>query len=117
MSRLPIRVRLTLGFAVAMAVVLAAVGLFVYERVAGELLGTVDQTLVVQAGEEVGNGRVDSDTAGGTTLAQRFAADGQLTSSEPKGLALLVSRPDLARAHLMSGPLWLDVRLPHRPGP
>ncbi len=116
MSRLPIRVRLTLGFAVAMAIVLAAVGLFVYERVAGELLGTVDQTLVAQAGDEIGNGRADADTAGGTTLAQRFAADGQLTSSEPKGLAPLVSRPDLARTHL-SGPLWLDVRLPRRPGP
>ena len=42
MTRLPIRVRLTLGFAAAMAVVLTAVGVFVYDRVAKELLGTVD---------------------------------------------------------------------------
>ena len=64
MSRLPIRVRLTLGFAVAMAVVLAAVGLFVYRRVANELLRTVDQTLVGQSQEEIHHGgKVDSDTA------------------------------------------------------
>ena len=38
MSRLPIRVRLTLPFAVGMAVVLAAAGFFIYVRVGGALL-------------------------------------------------------------------------------
>ena len=42
MNRLPIRVRLTLGFAAAMAVVLAGVGAFVYQRVGNELLATVE---------------------------------------------------------------------------
>ena len=37
MSRIPIRIRLTLFFAAAMAIVLAAVGLFVYMRVASDL--------------------------------------------------------------------------------
>src|SRR5207245_414407 len=71
-SRLPIRVRLTLGFAAAMAVVLAAVGIFVYQRVANELLASVDQTLRAQAGEEIGTRHVDADTGSGTTFAQLF---------------------------------------------
>ena len=79
MNRLPIRVRLTLGFAAAMAVVLAAVGLFVYQRVAKELLGTVDQTLVGQARESIGTGgKIDTDTGTGRTLAQLFGPSGQM---------------------------------------
>jgi two-component system OmpR family sensor kinase len=115
MSRLPIRVRLTLGFAAAMAVVLAGVGLFVYQRVANELLASVDQTLVAQAGEELGNGHVDWDTGGGTTLAQVFDPFGRLRRSQPHGLAALVGRPVLAEA-LGGQRVWLDVRLPNRPG-
>ena len=51
MTRLPIRLRLTLAFAVAMAIVLAGVGFFVYHRVASELQASVDQTLASQAAE------------------------------------------------------------------
>ena len=78
MSRVPIRVRLTLGFAAAMAVVLAVVGLFVYRRVANELLRTVDQTLVAQAQEEIHRGSVDADIGSGPTLAQLFGPRGHL---------------------------------------
>ena len=45
MSRIPIRVRLTLFFAVAMAIVLTAVGLFVYTRVASDLDRAFDKDL------------------------------------------------------------------------
>jgi two-component system, OmpR family, sensor kinase len=45
MSRLPIRMRLTLAFAVAMAIVLAATGAFVYFRLASSLDESVDETL------------------------------------------------------------------------
>jgi two-component system, OmpR family, sensor kinase len=45
MSRIPIRIRLTLFFAVAMAVVLAAVGLFVYTSVASDLDRAFDKDL------------------------------------------------------------------------
>ena len=45
MSALPIRVRLTLAFALAMAVVLAALGVLVYLRVGDALLSSVDQSL------------------------------------------------------------------------
>jgi signal transduction histidine kinase len=115
MSRLPIRVRLTLGFALAMAVVLAAVGVFVYERVGSELLGTVDTTLAAQAKEEIDAHRVDADTGGGTTLAQLFGADGRLQSSQPGGLSPLVARSVLAEA-LGGRRVLLDVRVPQRPG-
>jgi two-component system, OmpR family, sensor kinase len=111
-SRLPIRVRLTLGFAAAMAVVLAGVGLFVYQRVANQLLRSVDQTLVAQAREETGNGRVDADTGGGTTLAQRFGSRGQVTRSQPRALAPLVGRQILADAR--DGRIWLDEQVPGR---
>ena len=91
-GRLPIRVRLTLGFAVAMAIVLAAVGLFVYRRVANELLGTIDQTLVAQAREELTAHQVDADAGGGTTLAQRFDRQGRLLDVQPAGLGPMLDR-------------------------
>ena len=114
MSRLPIRVRLTLGFAAAMAVVLAAVGLFVYQRVARELLGTVDQTLVGQAKEESSAGRVDTDTGSGPTLAQRFDAHGRMRTSQPHGQPPLVGSQVLAEA--AGGQVWLNTQLPGRRG-
>ena len=42
MSRLPIRVRLTAAFALAMVVVLAAAGLFVYVRLEDDLDESID---------------------------------------------------------------------------
>jgi signal transduction histidine kinase len=48
-SRLPIRVRLTAAFAVAMLLVLAAAGLFVYLRLAHDLDEAIDRTLEVRA--------------------------------------------------------------------
>ncbi|HYQ09737.1 MAG TPA: HAMP domain-containing sensor histidine kinase [Gaiellaceae bacterium] len=115
MSRLPIRVRLTLGFAAAMAIVLAAVGLFVYQRVADQLLRSVDQTLVAQAREEIGAGHVDADTGGGTTLAQRFGTDGRLHRSQPGGVPPLVDRQAVTEA-LAGRRVWVDSRIPGRPG-
>jgi two-component system, OmpR family, sensor kinase len=45
MSRLPIRARLALSFATVMALVLAATGLFLYERLAADLSATIDREL------------------------------------------------------------------------
>lgn len=75
-----------------MAVVLAAVGLFVYHRVANELLTSVDQTLSLQAKDELGAHRVDVDTDGETTLAQLYSRSGRLLGSQPQGLAPLLDR-------------------------
>jgi two-component system OmpR family sensor kinase len=114
-SRVPIRVRLTLGFAVAMAVVLAGVGLFVYQRVANELLASIDQTLVAQTGEEIHSHHVDADTGGGQTLAQLFGPRGEVNYSQPRGMPPLVGRQVLAQAFGGQN-VWLDTRLPGRPG-
>ena len=45
MSRIPIRLRVTLAFALASAVVLAALGYFVYARFDSELSEQIDQSL------------------------------------------------------------------------
>lgn len=115
MTRLPIRVRLTLGFAAAMAVVLAAVGVFVYDRVANELLGTVDQTLVGQAREESSAGSVDTDTGRGPTLAQLFDSAGHLRKSHPRAQPPLVGRRVLAEA-AAGRRVWLSTSLPGHSG-
>jgi two-component system, OmpR family, sensor kinase len=114
-SRLPIRVRLTLGFALAMAIVLAAVGIFVYQRVGKELLGTVDQTLVAQAKDELSNEHIDTDVSGGATLAQLFGPAGTIVRSQPSQLQPLVGQA--ARVQALSGQrVWGDVQVAGRPG-
>jgi hypothetical protein len=63
MSRLPLRVRLTLVFAAVMAAVLAVTGLFVYERLQGTLDEQIEQTLITRAagGERLRAGTNISD--------------------------------------------------------
>ena len=51
MGRLPIRIRLTLAFALVMAVVLAATGLFLYLRLASGLDRTIEQGLTTRAAD------------------------------------------------------------------
>ena len=45
MGRLPIRIRLTLAFALVMAVVLAATGAFLYLRLASGLDRTIEHSI------------------------------------------------------------------------
>ena len=115
MSRLPIRVRLTLGFALAMAVVLGAVGVFMYRRVGNELLRTVDQALVGQADEEIGHHRVDADTGSGPTFAQLLGPLGDVRHSQPHGLRPLVGREVVAEA-IAGRRVWLNQPIPGRKG-
>ena len=90
MTRLPIRVRLALGFALAMAIVLSAVGVFVYQRVGNELLASVDQTLASQSKDQLSHEHVDTEHL-----------LGYLTSGGLLGqLALLDGLPSSASAHL-----------------
>ena len=104
MSRLSLRLRLTLAFATAMAVVLAAVGFFVYVRVGDALLTSVDQSLRAGAAETAGHltrtnlsrdldfSLVDPDNARGETLGQLLDAKGRAVRSTPSGLAPLLGR-------------------------
>ena len=102
MRALPIRVRLTLAFAVVMAAVLAGMGFFVYVRVGNALVGSVDQSLTAQAREAEGHAReghslVDRDASDGPTLAELVTGDGVVTRSSPAHLPLLVPVQDLQR--------------------
>ncbi len=107
MSRLPLRVRLTLAFALAMAVVLAAVGAFLYARVGTTLAEQLDQNLQTRAGalsalvHERGvleGGQLSADDGEG--FAQVLAPDGTLLASSgslPRGS--LLSDDEAERAH------------------
>ncbi len=99
-SRLPIRLRLMLPFALGMAVVLAATGFLIYHRVAATLLSSVDQSLRGQADEanrHVGHDRaiLDRDAPGSAPVGQLVAADGHVLETTPKGLPPLVSGGEL----------------------
>ena len=102
MRALPIRVRLTLAFAVVMAAVLAGMGFFVYVRVGNALVTSVDQALTSQASEAIGHAQeghnlVDPDVAGGATLAELVSSTGSVIRSNPARLPLLFPIRDLAR--------------------
>ena len=119
MSRLPIRVRLTLAFAVAMAAVLAAMSLLVYVRVGRSLLASIDQTLHAQAGEIATRSHderslVDPDVAAGATLAQVLVG-GSVARSTPAGLQPLIDRGD-ARRVARGATIVRTLSLPHRDG-
>jgi len=96
MGSLPIRVRLTLPFALAMALVLAALGAFVYVRVGSTLLASVDQSLQGQSQEALSRFRdneslLDRDATEGAGVAQVLGADGTILESSPSGLPRLVT--------------------------
>jgi two-component system OmpR family sensor kinase len=102
MSRVPIRIRLTLFFALASAIVLAGVGLFVYARVASDLDRSFDQDLRSRARDLSAlvqrNGSL-SGTGGSGTFAELLTRSGRLVDATPElGSKVLLSQPDLARA-------------------
>jgi signal transduction histidine kinase len=99
MSRIPIRLRLTLAFTVAMALVLAAMSFFVYDRVDHALVASIDQSLRSQTIDvaHLDRGRLDLDSAAGGGIAQVIRPDGSIAASDPRGLPLLVDSSDLRR--------------------
>jgi two-component system OmpR family sensor kinase len=115
-SRLPIRVRLILPYALAIALVLAAMAFFVYERVGSALLSSVDQSLRAQVQEgqghvEQGRGLLDRDVAGGVTLAELVRADGSVVQATPARLPTLPSASK-RRSALAGRTVWWDARIP-----
>ena len=110
MSRIPIRIRLTLFFALAMAIVLAAVGLFVYLRVASDLNRAIDKDLRARGqalSALVQRGGSPHATGSAGTFADFVS---------PGGRSQVLSRDQLARAADHS--TFFDVtRLPGQDDP
>jgi heavy metal sensor kinase len=114
MSRVPIRVRLTLAFALAMAVVLAAMGAFVYARVGDALASSVDQSLHTQSAETLarlrhGGGLAERDPDEGASVAQLLAPNGQVVRATPTAGAKPFTGPAAER-------VLRTIRLPGRSG-
>jgi two-component system OmpR family sensor kinase len=86
MNRLPIRIRLTLGFALAMALVLAATGAFLYFRLQSSLDDAISESLEQRSQEvetKLGRGESIEDlpVPPDEGFAQVFAPDGRLFDS------------------------------------
>jgi two-component system OmpR family sensor kinase len=120
-SRLPLRVRLTLAFALVMAVVLALTGLFLHSRFRADLDGTIEGSLssrsdAVTVVVRESRGQLDPAIAGAggdDDVAQVLNADGGLLASTPQGRGHpLIAGTTLARAR--RGATTTDVA--HTPG-
>jgi heavy metal sensor kinase len=102
MNRIPLRIRLALTFAVAMAVVLAALGAFLYVRLERSLTAALDDTLELRAGATAAALRhspaIDLAPAGDDGVTQVLATDGSLLASSPGGSGPLITASDVARA-------------------
>lgn len=117
MSGLSIRVKVTLAFAVVMALVLVGTGLFVYLRLGSELDRSIDQglrsragdvaALIQQADTGLAQGGQSTLTERGESFAQVLDSNGRIVDSTPQ----IRSRPTLSRAEVraaLKGPVFLD---------
>ena len=117
MSRLPIRLRVTAAFAVAMAAVLAASGLFLYLRLQSHLALSLDRQLQLRAQDlttlvSQPHASLGRDTGGrfverGESYAQVLATDGRvLDATQTLRQTALLTLPELRRAR--AGPIYAD---------
>ena len=106
MTRLPIRLRLALVFALATALVLAGAGWFVYARVASNLARSLDQELrgraqdlsaLVRQGGRLGTTR-GSLVEQGESFAELLAVDGHVVDATPPIRRSLLTPAELTRA-------------------
>jgi two-component system OmpR family sensor kinase len=116
LSRLSIRVRLTVLFAAVMTVVLLAIGGFVYERVGSSLSASLNSDLRVRA-DDVSAPKHDGtrgdarDFGGAEGVAQLLSAGGRVLRATPalRGTSLLTAA-EIQRAR--SGPIFIDRQAP-----
>ena len=117
MSRLPIRLRVTAAFAVAMAAVLAGSGLFLYLRLESHLALALDRELQLRAQDLATlvtqpHALLAGDNSGrfierGESYAQLLTPAGRvLDATPPLGRAPLLSRAELRRAR--REPIYID---------
>lgn len=109
LNRMPIRIRLTLAFAAAMAVVLAIVGVSLYVGLATALDQSIDDglrsraddisTLIQQADSALSEGGTDRLVEQGETFAQVLDGTGRIIDTTPQvGVAPVLSPAEVARA-------------------
>lgn len=116
MRRLPIRLRLTAAFALAMAAVLAATGLFLFVRLGSALDDTIDSGLRSRSAEVSelvrGGGDLQAVSSSEDSFAQLLRADGSVAESTPHaGTRPLLTPAEAQRA--ATGPVLVDRdRLP-----
>ena len=118
MSRIPIRIRITLVFAIVMALVLGAVGLFLYLELGARLDESIDNGLRSRAGDVAAlvresddpGLRGSADTAlieSDESLAQVLSTDGRVVDSTPQlGDDPVLSQAELERA--ITGPAFFE---------
>jgi two-component system, OmpR family, sensor kinase len=99
-SSVPVRVRLTAAFAVAMALVLAAAGLFVYERLRSDLDESITDGLSARAAAVAAANAPSAGAAGEAEdgFAQRLDADGRVLAGAGDVKGSVLSRGELRRA-------------------
>jgi len=99
-SRVPIRLRLAALVALAMMVVLAGAGLFVYLRLADDLDESVDSALEARLAAVVRSGEVAAGSAGDAEdgFAQLLSADGRVLARTGGSAAAGLTRRELSRA-------------------
>jgi two-component system, OmpR family, sensor kinase len=112
LARLPIRLRVTLAFALAMAIVLAGTGLFLYVRLGSALDGTIDQTLQARA-TDVSALVEQSDALGGRgeEITQVLAQDGSVLAATPGLERPLLTSAERSRAS--RGPITVERPVPN----
>ncbi len=117
MSRLPIRLRVTAAFALAMAAVLAGSGLYLYLQLGSHLTASLDRdlrlraqdlvALISQPGVALGQDNSGRFVERGESYAQLLTPDGRvLDGTRPLGRKSLLSRTELRRAE--RGPIYVD---------
>jgi two-component system, OmpR family, sensor kinase len=117
MRRLPVRARVTAVFAVALAIVLAGIGLFLYLRFRSGFDYALDQglrsravdvtTLVAQADTGLAQGGKNTLTAKGEAFAQVLKPNGAIFDSTPliKSVAIL-NRQEIQKA--LAGSIFIQ---------
>jgi heavy metal sensor kinase len=116
-SRLPIRLRVTAAFAVAMAAVLAGSGLFLYLRLESHLGLSLDRELQLRAQDltalvsqphaSLARNNSARLVERGESYAQLLAAEGRvLDATQPLGRTPLLTEAELRRVR--TGPIYVD---------
>ena len=107
MRRIPIRARLTLAFALAMAIVLVGLGAFLYVRLGSSLDEAIDESFQARTAEVAAQPgfpeTVGADGEPDERFVQVLASDGRVVGGSAQLSAPLLDRAETTRIAAMSG--------------